>query len=126
MARIDKINEEVRSVLSEALRTVKDPRVTNGLVSITRADVSGDLSEAKIYFSVLGGDQKEVSRGLRSASGYLRRELAHRLDLRSTPELTFLPDNSIERGVHILELLRSIDIPAEEPEDPSADPEDAE
>ena len=117
MARIDKINEEVRSVLSEALRTVKDPRVQSGLVSITRADVSGDLSEAKIYFSVLGGDPKEVSRGLRSASGYLRRELAHRLDLRSTPELTFLADSSIERGVHILELLRSIDIPEPDPEE---------
>ena len=117
MARIDKINEEVRAVLSDALRTVKDPRVSGSLVSITRAEVTGDLSEATIYFSVLGSDPSQVAKGLRSASGYLRRELARRLDLRSTPELTFVNDSSIERGVHILELLRSIDIPEETDED---------
>ena len=113
MARIDKINEEVRSVLSEALHTVKDPRVNQGLLSITRVEVTGDLSEATVYFSVLGADSAQVAKGLRSASGYLRRELAHRLDLRVTPELRFVSDNSIARGAHVLELLESIDIPEE-------------
>ena len=113
MARIDKINNEVRSVLSDALRTVKDPRVNQGLVSITRAEVTGDLSEATVYFSVLGADAAQVAKGLRSAGGYLRRELAHRLDLRVTPELHFVPDSSIARGAHVLELLESIDIPEE-------------
>lgn len=117
MARIDKINEEVRAALSEALRTVKDPRVSSGLVSITRADVAGDLSEATIYFSVLGGDSAQVAKGLRSASKYLRGVLARKLNLRATPELRFVGDGSIERGVHILELLRSIDIPEETDED---------
>ena len=120
-ARIDKINEEVRDALSSLLRQVKDPRISSGLVSITRADVTPDLKLANIYFSVLGGDTAAVQKGLKSASGWLRRELARTVLLRNTPELTFVADDSIQRGTHILELLRGVEIPPEEPE-----PEDTE
>ena len=77
--------------LAEAIRTVKDPRLQNGLVSITRCDVTGDLRYAKVYISVLGteSDAKEVMRGLKSAAGWLRREVGSRVQLRYAPELVF-------------------------------------
>lgn len=117
MARIDRINEEMRNELARLLPSLKDPRLSNGLVSITRVDAASDLSRATVYFSLLGGDRKEVSRGFRSAAGFIRRELARRLQLRATPELFFEYDLSIERGTHLLELMRGLEISEAEPED---------
>lgn len=122
MARIDRINEEMRAELARLLPSLKDPRLSGGLVSITRVDAAADLSKATVYFSVLGGDRKETARGFRSASGFIRRELAHRLQLRNTPELFFKYDESIERGTHLLELMRSIEPSA--PEDDEAAPDE--
>lgn len=77
------------------------------MVSITRVDTTADLRYAKIYVSALDkGQEKEILKGLKSASGYLRRELGHTLQLRYTPELQFVGDDSIQHGAHILELLR--------------------
>ncbi len=121
MARIDRINEEMRAELARLLPSLKDPRLSGGLVSITRVDAAADLSKATVYFSVLGGDKKETARGFRSASGFIRRELAHRLQLRNTPELFFKYDESIERGTHLLELMRSIEPSAPEDAEPSPD-----
>ena len=85
--RIGRINEEIQRELSSLIRTVKDPRV-HGLVSITAVDTTPDLRYAKIFVSVLDkSDVKEVVKGLRSAGGYLRRELGRSLQLRYTPEL---------------------------------------
>lgn len=107
--RMGRINEEIQKVLSELIRTVKDPRV-HGLISITHVDTTSDLKYAKVYVSVLDKtDNKEVLQGLKSASGYLRRELGHALSLRATPELTFLADNSIDQGARILELMENLD-----------------
>ena len=107
--RIGRINEEIQRELSALLRTVKDPRV-QGLVSITNVDTTPDLRFAKIYVSVLDKrDGKEVIRGLKSAGGYLRRELGRALSLRHTPELIFQEDNSIDKGAHILKLLNDIE-----------------
>ena len=122
MARIDRINEEMRAELARLLPSLKDPRLSGGLVSITRVDAAADLSKATVYFSVLGGDKKETARGFRSASGFIRRELAHRLQLRNTPELFFKYDESIERGTHLLELMRSIEPSA--PEDAESSPDE--
>ena len=95
--------------LSSLIRTVKDPRV-HGLVSITAVDTTPDLRYAKIFVSVLDkSDVKEVVKGLRSAGGYLRRELGRSLQLRYTPELTFVADDSIAEGAHILELIEKLD-----------------
>ena len=105
--RIGRINEEIQRELANLLRTVKDPRLHGGLVTITHVDTTSDLRYAKIYISALNKeDEKDMMRGLKSASGYLRRELGAALRLRYTPELQFVADDSIQQGAHILEMLR--------------------
>ena len=105
--RIDRINEEIQRELASLLRTVKDPRLQSGLVTITHVDTTSDLRYAKIYISALNTEgEKDMMKGLKSASGYLRRELGSALRLRYTPELQFIADDSIEQGAHILEMLR--------------------
>ena len=106
--RIGRINEEIQRELSAQLRRLKDPRVSGtGMVSITRVDTTGDLRYARVYISVLDKSQeKDVLKGLKSASGFLRRELGRTLQLRYTPELQFIGDDSIQHGAHILEVLR--------------------
>ena len=107
--RIGRINEEIQRELSALIRTVKDPRV-HGLVSITAVDTTADLRYAKVFVSVLDkSDVGEVVKGLKSAGGYLRRELGRALALRDTPELLFERDDSIDRGAHILEVLKDIE-----------------
>lgn len=104
--RIGRINEEIQRTLAALIPTVKDPRVT-GLISVTAVDATPDLKYAKVYVSVLDKqDASQVLKGLRSAAGYLRGELGRALQLRYTPQLTFVGDDSIDKGAHILELLR--------------------
>lgn len=104
--RINRINDEIQRELADQLRNLKDPRVS-GMVSITRVDTTNDLRYARVYVSVLDKDrEKDVLKGLKSASGFLRRELGRTLQLRYTPELQFTGDDSIQHGAHILELLR--------------------
>ena len=104
--RIGRVNDELMRVLSELLRTVRDPRVS-GLVSIVRVEAAPDLGSARVFVSVLGSEKaaKDCVKGLSAASGYLRREAAKRLRLRHTPELTFIADESIVTGTHIMELI---------------------
>ena len=105
--RIGRINEEIQRELASLIPNVKDPRVS-GLISVTAVDTTPDLRYAKIYISVLvKSDCAQVLKGLKSASGYLRRELGHALQLRYTPELTFVRDDSIDQGAHILDMLRN-------------------
>ena len=105
--RIGSINEEIQRELASQLRRLKDPRVASGMVSITRVDTTGDLRYARVYVSALDKSQeKEILKGLKSASGFLRRELGRALQLRYTPELQFVADDSIQYGAHILEVLR--------------------
>lgn len=108
--RISRINEEIQRELSALLRTVKDPRVQDTMISITHVDTTSDLRYAKIYISALDkSKEKELLKGLRSACGYLRRELGAALQLRYTPELIFEADDSIAHGAHILDVLRTIE-----------------
>ncbi len=112
---INRVNEDIRLCMDKLLREVKDSRIHQGLLSVTACETSGDLKYCKVYLSVLGlEDAKAMKQGLRSASGWLRRELGQRLRLRNTPELTFLMDHSIEEGAHINSLLASLDINSEE------------
>ena len=105
--RIGRINEEIQRELASLIPNVKDPRVS-GLISVTAVDTTPDLRYAKIYISVLDkSDCAQVLKGLKSASGYLRRELGHAFQLRYTPELTFVRDDSIDQGAHILDMLRN-------------------
>ena len=113
--RICRINEDLQRELSALIRVLKDPRVQQSMVSITKVDTTGDLRYAKVYISVLDQDKsKETLKGLRSAGGYLRREIAGRLHLRYTPELVFEEDDSIAYGVKMFDLLRSLETPKEE------------
>ena len=94
--RIGRINEEVQRELSELIRSLKDPRVQT-MLSITRVDTTSDLRYAKVYVSVLEeAREKEAMKGLKSAGGWLRRELGQRLQLRYTPELVFELDDSLK------------------------------
>ena len=116
--RLARTNDDIQRVLSELLRNVKDPRVQQGMISVTRVETTGDLRYAKVWLSVYGmKDEKEFKRGLKSASGWLRKELASSMSLRYTPELVFELDHSIEYGAHINELISSLDIHQDEEED---------
>ena len=108
--RIGRINEEIQRELSSLIRTVKDPRVS-GMISVTAVNTTPDLKFCKVYIRVLDkSDVAQVLKGLKSASGYLRRELGRALNLRNTPELTFVRDDSIDQGAHILDMLRNPEI----------------
>ena len=114
--RRGRINDEMCKELASAIRLVKDPRVADAFVSITGAEVTPDLKYAKIFFSVLNGDPKEIAKGLKTAAGFIRRELARTLNLRITPELTFIADTSISYGAHIANILENLEISPEEEE----------
>ncbi len=108
--RIGRINEEIQRELASLIPNVKDPRVS-GLISVTAVETTPDLRYAKVYVSMLDkSSAAEVVKGLKSASGYLRRGLGRSLNLRYTPELVFTEDHSIDKGAHILELLRNPEV----------------
>ena len=109
--KLARTNDDIQFVISKLIREIKDPRVQQGMISVTRVETTGDLRYSKIWLSVMGlSDEKEFKRGLRSASGWLRRELGNSMKLRYTPELIFELDHSIEYGAHISELINSLDI----------------
>ncbi len=107
-----RINGEVQRELSEIIRTeIKDPRVAGTMISVVSADVTPDLKYCKAYISVLGGEDaaaEDALAGLKSAVGYIRRELANRINLRNTPEISFILDQSIEYGVHMSRLIDEV------------------
>ncbi len=113
--KFNRTNEDIQRVLAILIRNVKDPRVNQGMLSITAVETTGDLRYSKVYLSVMGlKSEKELMKGLKSASGYLRRELGNSLQLRYTPELIFELDKSIEHGATISRILNGLDITADE------------
>ena len=108
--RRGRINDEVQKVVAAALRDVKDPRVQSAFVSVTAAEVTPDLKYAKIYYSALRGEPKQTAAGLKSCTGFIRRQIAQELNLRVTPELTFALDESIAHGAHIAEVLKELNV----------------
>ena len=117
--RRDRVNDAVALEMVKILRNVKDPRVSGSFISVTGADVTPDFKYAKIYYSVLGIDDdpeaaKEIAKGLRSAQGFMRGQLAKTLNLRVTPELTFVPDESMKRGVEIAAMINKLEFTDEE------------
>lgn len=108
--RIERISEEVKKEISDIIRTeIKDPRVA-AMCSVIDAEVTPDLRYAKVFISILGNEEEKAStlKGLNSASGFIRKELGARMDMRYTPEITFTIDQSIEHGAHILKILNDI------------------
>lgn len=106
--RKGRINEAIAQELSVALREARDPVIASSFVSVTRAEAAPDLKIAKVYFSHLSGEEKEVKKALERATGMLRRHLAQTLNLRITPELIYAPDHSGAHGARISELLNQI------------------
>lgn len=105
-----RINGEVQKELSNIIRgEIKDPRI-NPLTSVVAAIVAPDLKTCKAYISVLGDEesQKETLKGLKSAEGYIRNKLAKNINLRNTPEITFVLDQSIEYGVNMSKLIHDV------------------
>lgn len=108
--RIEKLQELIKQEMSKMLlKEIKDPRI--GFVTVTDVEMTGDLREAKIYVSVMGGEEqiKNSLEGLNSALGFIRREIGHRIRLRFTPEISFALDTSLDYGEHIQKLLLQVE-----------------
>lgn len=106
--RLARTNDDIQYALSKLITEVKDPRVQQGMISVTRVETTGDLRYAKVWLSVMGmQNEKEFMKGLKSASGWLRKELGNSVKLRYTPELVFEIDHSIEYGAHINSIINS-------------------
>lgn len=105
--RINRVSEDIKRELVAVIRELKDPRVKDKLITVVRVEISSDASFAKAYISALEGidTAKEAVKGLKSATGYIRREIGQRLHLRKTPELTFIADDSIEHGMNIVKIM---------------------
>lgn len=108
-SRTDRISEEVKRELSAIVRELKDPRIPM-MTTVVNVRVTKDLKFAKAYISILGTDKQknDALSTLKSAGGFIRREIGHRLNLRNTPEFTFVADDSIEYGAHINEILKEL------------------
>ena len=108
--RIGRINEEIQKELASLIPNLKDPRVQNTMISVTHVETTPDLRYAKVYVSFLQEDKAaDALKGLKSAGGYLRRELGRALQLRYTPELVWALDDSITYGAKMLKLINSLD-----------------
>ena len=109
--RIGRINEEIQKELASSIRNLKDPRVSGTMISITHVETTPDLRYAKVYVSFLQEEKaKDALKGLKSAGGYLRRELGSALNLRYTPELVWALDDSITYGAKMLKLINSLEV----------------
>ncbi len=116
--RIAVINQEIQKELSSLIRNLKDPRVQDTMISITRVETTPDLRFCKVCVSFLQEDKAAGAlKGLKSASGYLRRELGHNMQLRHTPELQWELDDSITYGAKMLELINSLGVKPDEEEE---------
>ena len=116
--RINRINEEIQKELSSLIRTLKDPRIQDTMISITRVETTPDLRYTKVYVSFLQ-EQKaaDAMKGLKSAAGYLRRELGSALNLRYTPQIMWALDDSITYGTKLLALINSLGVEQDETEE---------
>ncbi|MBR6701564.1 MAG: 30S ribosome-binding factor RbfA [Clostridia bacterium] len=107
--RIDRVSEDIKREIAAIIRELKDPRI-QGMLTVVNVEVSSDASFAKVYVSAMEGidTAKLAVKGLTSATGYIRREIGKRLHLRKTPELKFIADDSIEKGMNITRLINSV------------------
>ncbi len=108
--RIMRVNEEIRREIAELVRDqIKDPRVDGAMISVTAVETTNDLKSAKVFISVLQEEKKEdVVEALQAASGFIRKEVARRINLRNTPELSFKIDNSIEYGMKMSQVIQEV------------------
>ncbi|MCQ2518376.1 MAG: 30S ribosome-binding factor RbfA [Lachnospiraceae bacterium] len=117
-----RINGEVQKVLAEVIRgEIKDPRI-NPMTSVMKVEVAPDLKTCKAYISVLGDEQsqQDTLKGLRSAEGYIRNVLAKKINLRNTPEIIFISDQSVEYGIKMMKMIDEVNAPIHEREEREA------
>ncbi|MBR5113173.1 MAG: 30S ribosome-binding factor RbfA [Clostridia bacterium] len=107
--KTDRVSEDIKREIAAMIRELKDPRI-QGMLTVVNVEVSSDASFAKVYVSAMEGidTAKTAVKGLTSATGYIRREIGKRLHLRKTPELKFIADDSIEKGMNITRLINSV------------------
>ena len=116
--RINRINEEMQKSIAGKLRSVKDPRVANTMISVTRVETTPDLRFTKVYVSFLEENKAaDAMKGLASAAGYLRRQMAATLQLRHAPQIQWALDDSITYGAKMLELINSLGVKHDEEEE---------
>lgn len=113
--RVDRVSEDIRREIMAVIRELKDPRVQDKLLTVVRVEVSSDASYAKVFISAMEGPEtaKTAVKGLVSATGYIRREVGKNLHLRKTPELKFVADDSIARGMDIVKIMEDLHSDAE-------------
>lgn len=125
--RKNKINGAFTEECAQIVREIKDPRVSDVWITIMNSDVSADLKFAKVYYSVLGEcDDKELAKGLKSATPFIRSRLAERLNLRITPEITFVRDEGVKHGAEIAALLKTVEADLVDREETDGEDEDDE
>lgn len=113
--RINRINEEIQKCLADRIRELKDPRVSTTMISITRVETTPDLRYTKVYVSFLEENKAaDAMKGLKSAAGWLRREIGHALNLRYTPQIMWALDDSITYGAKLLELINSLEVSSDD------------
>ena len=106
--RAERVSDQMKQEIADILmRKIKDPRI--GFVTITDVEVTDDLKNAKVFVSIYGGDKETTLKGLKSASTFIRAELGRRMRLKFVSEILFRFDGTVERGAHIMELLREIE-----------------
>lgn len=125
--RKNKINGAFTEECAQIVREIKDPRVSDVWITIMNSDVSADLKFAKVYYSVLGEcDDKELAKGLKSATPFIRSRLAEKLNLRITPEITFVRDEGVKHGAEIAALLKTVEADLIDHEEADGEDEDDE
>ena len=113
--RLTRINDEIMREAAEIIKSeIKDPRIST-ITSVTKAVTTNDLKQCKLYISIMGNDEqkKEVLQGLRSSAGFIRKMLASNINLRNTPELSFVIDDSLDYSYKIDSLLKKVIVPDE-------------
>ena len=121
--RMERITEDVHRELTAIFRELKDPRAQQGMLSIVRVEVTNDLSHCNVYVSAMLGMEKckEACVGLKSAAGFMRGELGHRLKLRHVPQLHFIPSDSIEYSANISKILNDLHLGGNDDDDDAAE-----
>lgn len=110
--RAERVGDQMKHEIADILmRKIKDPRI--GFVTVTDVEVTDDLKNAKVFVSIYGDDNERTFKGLRSASAFIRAELGRRMRLKFVPEILFRFDSTVEKGAHIMELLREIEVERE-------------
>lgn len=120
---IKRLSEDIRRELSAAVSGVKDPRVAEGFVTVTRCEVTNDMSYCKVWISCLGGEERTAKavEGMAAASGYFKKCVAARIRMRKIPEMIFLPDNSLEYSEHIENIIANLPKKVDDDESEGAD-----